>query len=329
MRQRSVVLLGLYLFAMIGSTKTLYKYQDVQGNWHYTDRQPLTGDKLEVRQLVETRHLTPAKQQRVWLEKTGDNDSQDYFVINKYPGPIEIEIGWNKQENVQAIPDLPRRFVVAAGQSPPLFKVRVAAQGLAFSYNLQHRFMIGPPLLNYVSDVLYVPPIPPNTQFQITQGFGGQFSHFDAQNRYAVDIAMPVDTGVYAARGGIVMEVEEDYFLNGVEQSLASKANSVRILHDDGSMAEYAHLALEKVLVAPGVKVEVGQLIAYSGNTGFSTGPHLHFAVQINRGMELVGAPFKFADVHNKPLEVQEGLWVYGYTPNAGHKNGQMRKAQN
>jgi murein DD-endopeptidase MepM/ murein hydrolase activator NlpD len=320
---RRLGLLGLCLFAMSGMAKTLYKYQDAQGNWHYTDKPPDAGDKLEVRQLVETRHLTPTKQQRVRLEKTGDDQSQDFFVINGYPGPVEMEINWSKQVNVQSQPDLPQRFVVATGQSPTLFKVSLTGSGQSGSYALQQRYVLGPPQTHYASSVLYVPPLPPNSQFQITQGFGGTFSHMDAQNRYAVDIAMPVDTGVYAARGGVVLEVEEDYFKNGVEQSLAAKANSVRILHDDGSMAVYAHLALEKVVVRPGEKVKVGQLIAYSGNTGLSTGPHLHFAVQINSGMALEATPFKFADVSNQPITVQEGMWLHGYTPNAGHLAGQ------
>ena len=59
-------------------------------------------------------------------------------------------------------------------------------------------------------------------------------------------------------------------------------------------MAVYAHLALETAQVYPGLKVYAGQLIGYSGNTGFSSGPHLHFAVQLNKGMELVSIPFKF-----------------------------------
>ena len=154
MRRRNVVFIALCLFAITGMAKTLYKYQDAQGNWHYTDKQPLAGEKLEARQLVETRRLTPATQQRVWLEKTGDNESQDFFVINKYPGPIEMEVSWSKQENVQAIPDLPKRFVLGAGQSPPLFKIRQAARGLAASFGLQQRYVIGPPLLNYASEVL-------------------------------------------------------------------------------------------------------------------------------------------------------------------------------
>ena len=71
------------------------------------------------------------------------------------------------------------------------------------------------------------------------------------------------------------------------------RANHVRILHDDGSMAVYAHLQPESVVVRAGARVRAGQQIGSSGNTGFSTGPHLHFAVQLNRGMRLESVPFR------------------------------------
>ncbi len=61
-------------------------------------------------------------------------------------------------------------------------------------------------------------------------------------------------------------------------------------------MSLYAHLELEKAQVYPGLAVTTGQLIGYSGNTGYTTGPHLHFAVQINRGLELASVPFTFID---------------------------------
>src|SRR5690625_5722784 len=61
------------------------------------------------------------------------------------------------------------------------------------------------------------------------------------------------------------------------------RANFVRILHDDGSMALYAHLDYGGVSVRDGQRVKRGQRIGRSGNTGFSTGPHLHFVVQVNR----------------------------------------------
>ena len=64
----------------------------------------------------------------------------------------------------------------------------------------------------------------------------------------------------------------------------ASAANLVRILHDDGTWAEYAHLNRSTIRVRPGDVVERGEYIADSGNTGFSSGPHLHFVVQRNAG---------------------------------------------
>jgi len=55
----------------------------------------------------------------------------------------------------------------------------------------------------------------------------------------------------------------------------------------------YAHLKENGVYVRVGQRVGVGQQIAISGNTGFTSGPHLHFCVQVNRGMRLVSVPFR------------------------------------
>ena len=58
-------------------------------------------------------------------------------------------------------------------------------------------------------------------------------------------------------------------------------------------MAVYAHLQPGGVLVRTGQRVRRGQPIGLSGNTGFSSGPHLHFVVQVNRGMRLESIPFR------------------------------------
>ena len=309
MKARWLVLLLIVMMAGGAPAKKLYKFQDENGVWHYGDKPPDTNEAVEVRQ------LTPAKRQLVSLEKRGDKYSPYFFAINKYPGPIEIEVDWEKHENVIANPPLPRRFVVGPGQSADLFNIRTTVATRASRFTLQYRYMIGQPLSDYSSSHHYLPPIAPGSHFQITQAFGGAFSHQDEQNRYAIDIKMPVGTPVYAARGGIVMEVEDDYFKSGTRQAYANKANSIRILHDDGSMAIYAHLQLEKAQVSPGVQVSAGDLIGYSGNTGFTTGPHLHFAIQVNQGMQLASVPFQFVYINGQVKEPQQGEWLEGVTP--------------
>jgi murein DD-endopeptidase MepM/ murein hydrolase activator NlpD len=142
-------------------------------------------------------------------------------------------------------------------------------------------------------DVEYMYPLH-NAPLQIEQGWGGAFSHHDLQNRHAVDFAADIGTAVIAARAGTVMEVATDFKQAGLDtENDAGRANFVRIVHNDGTMALYAHLKPEGVLVRVGQRVRKAEVIGLSGNTGFTTGPHLHFVVQVNRGMQLQSIPFR------------------------------------
>jgi murein DD-endopeptidase MepM/ murein hydrolase activator NlpD len=291
----------LVCVSFFAQAKKLYKYQDEQGIWHYTDRQPQTDQEVEIRQLK----VEP--QQRVWLKQGGSKQHPEYFALNHYPGPVELEVTVLEAQNVASSPVLPKRFELQPGQSETLFSMQGLNPAQPWRYSLQYAYVIGPVIHESPNRLSYRPPFAPGQRFQITQGFNGTFSHTDPQNRYAVDFAMPVETPIHAARSGTVLEVNNDYFVSGTQQAYKSRANSIRILHDDGSMAVYAHLALEKAQVYPGLQVKAGQLIGYSGNTGFSTGPHLHFAVQINQGMELVSVPFSFQGM----TEPKAGQWLH------------------
>lgn len=268
--------------------KKLYKYKDQQGGWHYSDKAPKTEQKVEIRQ------LKAATKRYIWLEKKGSKQSPEYFIINKHKAPVEIEFSMTESNNAVSKPALPKRFIVESGQSKTLFQITGINPYKSWHYSLMYRYLIGSPLAEHDSDAVYLPPFEKNTSIAISQAFGGKFSHMDKQNKYAVDLVMPVNTPIHAARAGIVVEVNNDFFKGGTKQAYITRANSIRILHEDGTMAVYAHLALETAQVYPGLKVYAGQLIGYSGNTGFSSGPHLHFAVQLNKGMELVSIPFKF-----------------------------------
>ncbi len=284
--------------------KKLYKYQDEKGHWHYSDKPPKTNKQVEVRQ------LKAARRRYVWLEKTGKKDKPQYFVINNYPAPIEIEIQFSEHRNVTSNPQLPRRFIVQPGRSNTLLAMRAVNEYKSWRYGLRYFYTIGSSGAIHDDNAVYQAPFAKNTKFPISQAFSGKFSHTDEQNKYAVDLALPLDTPIHAARAGKVIEVNNDFYNSGTKQAYKSRANSIRILHEDGSMAIYAHLALEKAQVYPGLSVSAGQLIGYSGNTGYSSGPHLHFAVQINQGMKLVSVPFKFTGSNGIAETPEAGGWL-------------------
>lgn len=94
---------------------------------------------------------------------------------------------------------------------------------------------------------------------------------------YAIDFIMPVGTKILAARDGKVVSIRES-FEDGNNEDL--KENYVFVQHSDGSVARYFHLTFNGALVDEGQQVKAGDVIALSGNTGQSGGPHLHFDVQ-------------------------------------------------
>jgi murein DD-endopeptidase MepM/ murein hydrolase activator NlpD len=96
---------------------------------------------------------------------------------------------------------------------------------------------------------------------------------------------MPVGTPVHAARSGIVHEIKYDSNETGRTKDFINKANFVKLKHSDDTYTFYAHLKFKGILVKLGEKVKEGQLLALSGNTGYSDMPHLHFEVyKLNKG---------------------------------------------
>jgi murein DD-endopeptidase MepM/ murein hydrolase activator NlpD len=128
------------------------------------------------------------------------------------------------------------------------------------------------------TDVVYQYPYAKNAYFPIVQGFGGAYSHNGA-SKYAVDFAMPINTPIHAARAGVVIDLVEQHMRGGASRKYAQYANYIVVLHSDDTTGEYYHLKKNGVVVTRGEHVKAGQKIGYSGNTGFSSLPHLHFAV--------------------------------------------------
>lgn len=125
---------------------------------------------------------------------------------------------------------------------------------------------------------LYRLPYANGVSFPIIQGYGAKLSHRGVE-RYTLDFAMPVGTPVHAAREGVVVLVEDSHERGCAREECGRFANFVVVLHDDGTTGEYFHLERGSAQVRAGERVARGQWLARSGNTGFSTTPHLHFGV--------------------------------------------------
>ena len=127
------------------------------------------------------------------------------------------------------------------------------------------------------SQSLYILPYPVGASYRLMQGYcypgGGH------RNQLAYDFETPMGTQVIAARSGLVMKVRSDLPDDGKPPE-SGQHNHIMIKHDDGTVAFYAHLKQNSILVKTGDRVSQGQPIASSGNSGNTQGlPHLHFGV--------------------------------------------------
>ncbi|MCZ6717151.1 MAG: M23 family metallopeptidase [Gammaproteobacteria bacterium] len=267
----------------------MYRYKDEHGNWVYSDRPP-PGQKNVISQEMQTKRPRPT----IVINERRRDGEVDLVAINTFAIPIEVILQITQADNLNHRTGDIIRHVVAATADEIVVTVTAGQPG-SWSFAYQTRFVIGDPEARHRPPVPYRAPFAVASQYPISQAFPGQLSHFDAANRYAVDIEVPVGTPVYAARAGTVIDQATRFFANGTDlEKDGPRANLVRIVHDDGSIAVYAHLNWDSIRVRIGDEVDEGQYIADSGNTGFSTGPHLHFDVQLNREMELVSIPFQF-----------------------------------
>ena len=125
----------------------------------------------------------------------------------------------------------------------------------------------------------------------IGQGNGGTVSHTDVYNRYAWDYSVGVGTPLVAARGGVITQVMTSSNIGGFEKRFMKDANNITVSHTDGTTSKYLHLSKNTTLVRIGEYVMQGELIGYSGDTGYSSGPHLHFtACRDNKSISIIFA---------------------------------------
>ena len=306
-----LVPLGLLLVVGAAGSQSMYKYRGPDGEWIYTDRAPPAAlRQVEVHEL-EKGYKVP----KVSVFHRMEGGEIALYASNEIYAPVELVLGLDELRNVSLPPPGQSLRFLVPSQREMLLLTFTADEGVAtplIAYRYQ--YLVGDPEAEHNAPRPYRAPYAIATRHTVSQAYPYATTHTTADSMYAVDISMPVGTNIYAARDGVVFEVASTNFKASFDPEVDGElANVVRILHDDGTYSVYAHLNWNTIRVRPGDEVRRGQYIADSGNTGFSTGPHLHFAVIRNAGMKPESLPVLFEGSEGSEVTARRGEMLVAY----------------
>jgi murein DD-endopeptidase MepM/ murein hydrolase activator NlpD len=253
---------------------------------------------------------------RIEFEMRRDDDRVIEIARNHYAVPLVI--AWHVENLDNLSPLEPSVGVVTlpaaatpngTGPAVVLTTMRIMDRGASYHREMQFHARFGDPEAR-PTPYTYRIPYRSGKRYAVLQGFHGAFSHHGS-NEYAVDFDCPVATHVLAARPGIVVATNASAQSAGTTPEFLEykRVNWVLVLHDDGTIGEYMHLAPSGVEVQPGTPVNRGDELALSGNTGYSSTPHLHFQVMTagEDGTSAQSFPFKIAVSATKDEEPAQG----------------------
>jgi murein DD-endopeptidase MepM/ murein hydrolase activator NlpD len=289
------------------SAQSAVKYRDAEGHWIFTDQATnvvaAAGEPISMSHEAAALHITVTRQETpALMQLVATNGCQCSITVRA--SVAESNLGGVPTGSVYELtlePGETRTLLQASGgDAPRILRYRWSA-------------VLGSPRAVHQPPRPYRAPFALGASFMVSQAFPAHVTHTTPDSRYAVDIALPDGTPVYAAREGMVINVRHDSFVGAADPALLDQANVVEILHDDGTIACYAHLHWDSIRVRVGQRVVRGEYLANSGNTGFTSGPHLHFAVWRNAGSGELSVPVEFAGLGGAPVTAATGIPLSAY----------------
>jgi|GEM_PF-536070 len=231
----------------------------------------------------------------------------DFSVKNLATFEITVTIELPEFVNMKADVGLPFTASFNGNSNTHVFSIETDNPKKAWHYNYHFYWTFGPLDATHDDSVVYSLPYAPGGSFKVNQGFNGTFSH-TGDNQYAIDWGMKENTPVFAARNGIVVGVKDSNTEGGTDPKFVNMSNYIMIKHSDKTIGEYDHFKFKGAAVKVGQKVKNGDLIGYSGNVGFSAGPHLHFFVyKAIDGKNRQSFPIRFDTEEGKNIILLQG----------------------
>jgi murein DD-endopeptidase MepM/ murein hydrolase activator NlpD len=231
---------------------------------------------------------------------------RDYQITNEEPVPATVLLTFRTVDNLMRPEGGRLERVIPSGGGDTIRVERAAPGPLRADVSVSIDLGASD---TQPEDFLYASPFGGAAARPLIQGFDGDETHMGSM-RYALDIAMPGDTPVLAARDGVVLYLQDGFTEGGADPHYLERANLVVVAHRDGTMASYGHLS-RGLEVQRGDSVAAGALLGWSGATGYAGQPHLHFHV----GVRLLGEPgrtipIQLDDGRGRPLDLTEGMAI-------------------
>ena len=251
---------------------------------------------------------TPARSEpkAVFVRTRQESGVTHFYVQNQELCEVTMTFEMGLSNLTSNIP-FPATLTFPPKQETEAFSLSPENTAARWEYSYTNYYKLGSNCAKHDDNYIYDLPYAPGSAFKVTQGYNGTFSH-KGSNKYAIDWKMPEGTPVYAARGGMVIKVKDDSNTGGGSLKYDPYNNYVLIRHPDGTLGHYCHLQKHGVRVVPGQMVQAGDLIAHSGNTGFSSGPHLHFCVfKTRNGRERESIPVRFKTAEATAITLESG----------------------
>jgi murein DD-endopeptidase MepM/ murein hydrolase activator NlpD len=282
-------LLALVLPAGAALAQTAYRHRDANGQWVFTDQ--AAGTAAPAADSVTLAREPGAVQ--ISVERTDTGNATRLIATSNCLCVVTVQVSIEQSDIARIAVGASYQATLQPGDQQTVVQGRRTSDTndrLQFTW----KAALGSPQAVHSPPRPYRAPFALGATFTVSQAYPVRITHVTADSQYAVDFALPDGTPVYSARAGTVINVHHDSFRGAAQLAMLDQANVIEILHDDGTIAVYAHLQWDAIRVRIGQHVARGEYIANSGNTGFTTGPHLHFAVWRNTGTADVSIPVEF-----------------------------------